>query len=79
MNHFNWFNEIYIMVDLIFLQNIRLLIEKGIFETYKLTIYMIKQDKFIIYMKKVNFTIQLIKIYNDESENPLFKFVITSE
>ena len=49
------------MVDLIFLQNIRLLIEKEIFETYELTIYMIKQDKFIIYMKKVNFTIQLIK------------------
>ena len=73
VNHFNWFNEIYIMVDLIFLQNIRLLIEKEIFETYELTIYMIKQDKFIIYMKKVNFTIQLIKIYNDESENPLFK------
>ena len=73
MKYFNWFNEIYIMVDLIFLLYISAFKEENIFEKFDIILYMIKQNKFIIHLKKENFNIQLITINNDECENPLFK------
>ena len=79
MKHFNWFDEIYIMVDLIFLKNLSSFKITRIFEKYDITIYMVKQDKFIIHMKKDNLIIQLITINNEECENPLFKKLENSE
>lgn len=79
MKYFNSFDDIYIMVDLIFLENMSEFKDEGIFGSYDITIYMIKQDKFIIHMKKESFVLSLITINNEECQNPLFQKFENSE
>jgi len=69
MRKFNFFEEIYLMVDLIFLKNISLF---KIIGKYDINIYMMKNDVFIMHLKKDNSKIELITIKNEECENPLF-------
>ena len=74
INTFHLFDEIYIMVDLIFLKNISLFIDNKILENYDINIHIMTKDTFLMHLKKENFIIQIIKITNEEKENPLFKF-----
>ena len=69
MKKFNFFDEIYLMVDLIFLKNISLF---KILEKYDIYIYMKKNDTFIMHLKKDNTKFEIITIKNEESSNPLF-------
>ena len=73
INKFYLFDEIYIMVDLIFLKNISLFIDNKILENYDINIFMMTKDTFLMHLKKDNFIIQIIKITNEANENPLFK------
>ena len=73
MKNLNIFNEIYIMVDFIFLKNISFLVNNNILENYNITIYMLQKENFIMHLKKENAPIQLITIKKEECENPLFK------
>ena len=69
---FNLFDEIYLIVDLIFLKNISLFINENILEKNDINIYMMKNDTFIMQSKKYNSLINLITIKNEKCENPLF-------
>ena len=69
MKKFNIFDEIYLMVDLIFLKNITSF--KSL-KKYDINIYMMKNDTFIMHLKQDNNKIELITIKNEECENPLF-------
>ena len=74
VNVFNLFKEIYIMIDLIFLKNISMFIDNTILENYEINIYIMTKDTFLMHLKKGNIIIQLIKITNEDNENPLFNF-----
>jgi hypothetical protein len=69
MRKFNLFDEIYLMVDLIFLKNMSLF---KILEKYDIYIYMMKNDAFIMELKKDNTKIEIITIKNEVCNNPLF-------
>ena len=73
MDNFHLFNEIYILVDLIFLKNIRYLFDKTDLKKYNITAYILKKDSLILHLKKENFVIELIGIVNEDRENALFK------
>jgi hypothetical protein len=57
------------MVDLIFLKNMSLF---KILEKYDIYIYMMKDDTFIMELKKDNTKIRIITIKNEDCNNPLF-------
>lgn len=66
------FNDIYILVDLLFLKNISDIISENI-RNFKIIVYMFEKENFIIFLQKELIPVENIIFKKNECKNPLFE------
>ena len=69
-----YFDEFYILVDFLFLKNISEIIKAEKLNLYDINIYLFEvKNSFMIYMKKTNLSLNIIKLEKNTCKNPMFE------
>jgi len=69
-----YFDELYILVDFLFLKNISEIIKEEKLNLYDINIYLFEvKNSFMIYMKKTNLSLNIIKLEKNTCKNPMFQ------